>query len=108
MPYVVRKGQLHYEPNTGNGPCNRRLVGTENRRVIAGVHVTKGRVHHDGAGGVQLVHVAPGPAAAKPNGERIARNDARKWAAASGRRAGPVTRQQRRAAARAAAKTEGR
>ncbi|UUJ74498.1 hypothetical protein [Microcystis phage Mae-Yong1326-1] len=45
MPYVIRKGKLHYEPNTGNGPCNRRLAGRAYRRVVGGVHVTKGTFH---------------------------------------------------------------
>jgi hypothetical protein len=51
MAYTIRKGKLHFEPRTGNGPCNRRHVGKANRRITAsftrdGVehryHATKG------------------------------------------------------------------
>jgi hypothetical protein len=50
VPYRVRKNRLFFEPNTGNGPCNRRLSGQAFRRVVPidevmAVHVTKGRLH---------------------------------------------------------------
>ena len=34
MAYAVRKGKLEFRPNTGNGPCNRRMVGQSERRIL--------------------------------------------------------------------------
>lgn len=34
MAYVVWRGRLMFKPNTGNGPCNRRQVGTSERRIL--------------------------------------------------------------------------
>jgi hypothetical protein len=51
MPYAVRKGKLEYRTNTGNGPCNRSMVGKPERRILRTVvingyehkyHATKG------------------------------------------------------------------
>lgn len=59
MPYVVRRGKLHYEPNTGNGPCSRRHVGEFDRRLVNGVHVTKGRKASTAPAGREMLLVPP-------------------------------------------------
>lgn len=59
MPYVVRRGSLHYEPRTGNGPCSRAQAGEPNRRVVQGWHVTKGRRQAAPPAGRELLLVPP-------------------------------------------------
>ena len=34
MAYTVRKGKLHFEPRTGNGPCSRRRAHQPDRRIL--------------------------------------------------------------------------
>lgn len=43
MSYVVCHGRLEYRARYGNGPAKRSSAGMPCRRVINGIHATKGR-----------------------------------------------------------------
>lgn len=76
MPYKVRRGKLHFEPATGNGPCRRSRMGEPGRReLIPTYHATKGhRPPRQEAGIAWFLTMPPGPPAVGRNRVSAERN----------------------------------